>query len=369
MKHFVPLTVALSATLLACSPAVDTPPRSPDGNALAQVMEDAEARLGGTAMLFFVWDGRSASLGSLNDDDPESIGVNAPLRIASNTKTFVAVAALKLVEQDVLSLDGPIRDHLPEPHVRQLEDGGYNVDAISLRMLLNHTSGIPDHAQTVFYFDEILADFDKEWTREDQVRIAMRMADPIGAPGERFSYSDTGYVLVGAMIEQATGQALGPAVRELAYGDLLLRDTWWEVMEPAPEHVEQRFAQEAFGGSLWRIHPSVDLYGGGGLVSTLGDLAKFHTAAARGELLDDPALNAALVTPTPQSLEADSGYGMGFFVREYAGETCYEHSGFWGTLAVYCPDSNVTVATAVSHAEAGFRALRPFTEGALEAVR
>jgi D-alanyl-D-alanine carboxypeptidase len=118
------------------------------------------------------------------------------------------------------------------------------------------------------------------------------------------------------------------------------------------------------------ISASVDLYGGGGLISNMEDLARFHRMAATGALFEDAALNAALITPSPQSLESGRArYGMGFFIREYAGETCYEHSGFWGTLAVYCPETDITVAAAVTDAEAGFAALGPLVEAIVIAAR
>lgn len=382
MKAALALTAALPLMLVACGSADEGPIRrgpvsssseSPasvdERHTISMAVEQAASQLNGAGMTFMVLGPAQSHSGSVDSSGGQRSYDDSPLRIASNTKTFVAVAALKLVESGALELDRPIRSDLPARLVSLLESGGYDLDAITLRMLLNHTSGIPDHAQTSVYFQDILDDPSREWSRAEQLEIAMDVAERIGDPGERFSYSDTGYILVGAMIEKATDESLGSAVRALAYPNLGLLDTWWEALEPEPDGVSERFDQQAFGGPLLRIHPSVDLYGGGGLVSTVGDLAYFHAAAAKGDLLDDPALNAALITPTQLSRETGNAYGMGFFVREYAGETCYEHSGFWGTLAVYCPETNVTVTSAVTDAEAGFRALRPFTEAAIEAVR
>ncbi|MCP2678282.1 beta-lactamase family protein [Maricaulaceae bacterium NA33B04] len=382
MKAALALTAVLPLMLAACSGADEGPiqrgpvssssesPASADErHAISMAVEQAASQLNGAGMTFMVLGPAQSHSGSVDSSGGQRSYDDSPLRIASNTKTFVAVAALKLLESGALELDRPIRSDLPARLVSLLESGGYDLDAITLRMLLNHTSGIPDHAQTSVYFQDILDDPSREWSRAEQLEIAMDVAERIGDPGERFSYSDTGYILVGAMIEKATDDSLGSAVRALAYPNLGLLDIWWEALEPEPDGVSERFDQQAFGGPLLRIHPSVDLYGGGGLVSTVGGLAYFHAAAAKGDLLDDPALNAALITPTQLSRETGNAYGMGFFVREYAGETCYEHSGFWGTLAVYCPETNVTVTSAVTDAEAGFRALRPFTEAAIEAVR
>jgi D-alanyl-D-alanine carboxypeptidase len=296
---------------------------------------------------------------------------DATMRIASNTKTFVAVAALKLVEQGQLDLDAPISQTLPLHLQTLLSDGGYDVDAITARMLLQHTSGLADHAQLQVYFDQVMADPQRLWSREDQVSLAMSEGEAAGAPGERFAYSDTGYVLLGAIIENVHGAPMADAIRELSGIDQLgLRATWWEAFEPEPEGAPARFPQVAFGLPLSDINPSVDLYGGGGLISNLDDLAQYHHAAASGALFEDATLNAALISPSPQSqANGQGGYGMGFFIREYAGETCYEHSGFWGTLAVYCPETDITVAAAVTDAEAGFAALWPMVEAIVIAAR
>ncbi len=359
--------------VVACSPSSLTGETHREGSG-SHLVPDTQAlanALQGSAVVFAIRTQNGRASGNITGASVDALDSDMTFRIASNTKTFVAVAALKLVEQGLLELDGPIRGALPAPYASLLDNGGYSSDAITLRMLLNHTSGIPDHAQLQSYFDAIMADTTRTWTRAEQVSLAMREGERIGNPGERFSYSDTGYVLVGAMIEHVTGQTLGPAVRALVVEPHLdLPGTWWENLEPQPATSGAPFPQQAFGGPLSRIHPSVDLFGGGGLVSNASDLARFHRAAARGELLDDPLLNAALTTASHQSqLDGEGGYAMGFFIRDYAGETCLEHSGFWGTLAIYCPDTNIAVAAAVTDAQAGFQALRPFFEAAVEKAR
>ncbi len=301
----------------------------------------------------------------------ERFAPDATMRIASNTKTFVAAAALRLVERGQLDLDAPISRTLPIHLQNLLAEGDYDVDAITARMLLQHTSGLADHAQLQSYFEQILDDPQRLWSREEQVALAMSEGEAVGAPGERFAYSDTGYVLIGAIIETVQGAPLADSVRALSGMDGLgLEATWWEALEPEPDGSPERFPQVAFGLTLSAISPSVDLYGGGGLVSNLEDLARFHRAAASGALFDDPALDAALITPSPQSRpDGEGGYGMGFFIRDYAGETCLEHSGFWGTLAVYCPATDITVTAAVTDADQGFRALGPLVEDVVRAAR
>jgi D-alanyl-D-alanine carboxypeptidase len=364
-----PWVLAAALALSACAP-------DDRGDALARIstaIGESADDFGSAGQVIFVESPRLPM--SLSITRPASGGArftpDATMRIASNTKTFVAVAALKLVEQGQLDLDAPISQSLPVHLQNLLSDGGYDVDAITARMLLQHTSGLADHAQLPVYFEQIMADPQRLWSREDQVSLAMSEGEAVGAPGERFAYSDTGYVLLGAIIENVHGAPMADAIRELSGIDQLgLRATWWEAFEPEPEGAPAPFPQAAFGLALSDISASVDLYGGGGLISNLDDLAQYHHAAASGALFEDATLNAALISPSPQSqANGQGGYGMGFFIREYAGETCYEHSGFWGTLAVYCPETDITVAAAVTDAEEGFRALFPLVEAAVLAAR
>jgi D-alanyl-D-alanine carboxypeptidase len=365
------LIAAILLALTACAPqdsSQDDGPRA----ALEAALDAAGNASGEAGVLVFVeGPGLSAPFaGSRAGAAGVAIDPSATLRIASNTKTFVAVAALKLAEDGRLDLDAPVAQTLPAPYAQMLADGGYDTSAITARLLLQHVSGLPDHAQLDSYFEQIMAEPSRVWTRDEQVALAMGEGEAVGAPGERFSYSDTGYVLLGAIIENASGLPLAEAVRSLtSLEDLGLTATWWETLEPVPASAPARLNQTAFGMALAGIHPSMDLYGGGGLVSNLPDLARFHRAAALGEMFNDTAIAAAMTTPTQQSLAAQpAGYAMGLFTREINGETCYEHSGFWGTLAYYCPASAVTVTAAVTDAS-GFRALPAFVRAAVTAAR
>lgn len=362
------IAISASMVIAACAPGAGEDPRA----TLAAALEDA-ARASGEAGVLVHVTGPALEqpfTGSQPASDGAAIDPSAPMRIASNTKTFVAAAALRLAEQGRLDIDAPVALTLPAPYPVMLERAGYDTGAITTRMLLQHISGLPDHAQLPVYFEQIMAEPGRVWTREEQVVLAMNQGERLGAPGERFAYSDTGYVLIGAIIEAASGQDLAQAVRTLTgYDALGLSATWWETLEPAPDAAPARLDQRAFGLVLADIHPSMDLNGGGGLVSSLADLARFQSAAATGEIFGDEAVAALLIAPTPQSLTAQpGGYAMGLFTQNLDGETCYTHSGFWGTLAWHCPQSDVTVTAAVTD-PAGFSALPDFVKAAVRAAR
>ena len=277
-----------------------------------------------------------------------------PVRIACNTKTFVAAAVLRLHEKGMLDIFDPIADHLPAEYTAILESDGYDTEAMTIRHLLNHTSGLFDHTTASRYTDAFMADPTHRWTRTEQIRGAVDWGDPHGEPGEYYTYCDTGYVLLGAIIEQASGQPLAVAVRELLHFERLgLMSTWWEVFEPRPAWIPERAHQFYGDTDTVNFDPSFDLYGGGGLVSTVGDLARFYRALLTGEVFDDFTTgtlmlardHAAQALPDADERALPPGdYRMGIWEDEVEGFVTYRHSGFFGTVAVYVPDLDLVVA-------------------------
>jgi D-alanyl-D-alanine carboxypeptidase len=267
---------------------------------------------------------------------------DAPFRVASVTKTFTAATVLRLVEEGDLDLGDPIADHLPEPFAAALESDGYDVEAITVRHLLQHLGGLYDYATDETYATLALTDPDHRWSPLEQVRYAVDHGEPRAAPGEEFHYSDTGYVLAGQIIESVTGRPLAEAYREiLDFEGLGLDHTWLESLERPPDGVGPRAANHFGALDLSHLDPSFDLFGGGGLVSTAHDVARFYAALFGGEVFDDPATLATMQAETPESGRRRAG--MGLFRVEAAGHDCWEHGGFWGAVALHCPGPDVTI--------------------------
>jgi len=300
-----------------------------------------------------------------------------PVRIASNTKTYVAAAVLRLAEEGRLAIDDPIAAHLPRELADLLRGGGYDPGAITVRHLLTHGSGLFDHTSDPRFEEAILADPQHRWTRAEQVRASVEWGGPHGAPGEIYTYCDTGYVLLGAIIEQASGRPLAAAVRELLRFERLgLRATWWETLEPPSVGLPERAHQ--FLGELdsFGFDPSLDLYGGGGIVATVGDLARFWRALVGGGVFaDSVSLETMLTTidglrPLPDADERAlpaGAYRMGVWVVEVEGFTSYRHSGFWGTAATFVPELDLVVAATVNQNHAR-SALEDLLRGSIAAV-
>ncbi|MEH6665804.1 MAG: serine hydrolase domain-containing protein [Brevundimonas sp.] len=274
------------------------------------------------------------------------------VRIASLTKTFVAAATLRLVELGQLDLDEPVGPLLSAPIEARLAGDGYDLDRVTVRMLLTHTAGVFDYAEHPLYLARVLSDPAHVWTREEQIAFAVDHGDPLGAPGALFAYSDTGYLMLGDILERVSGLPLAEAVPGLLeLEDHGVSNTWFEGLGAEPADAPPRARQGAGAIDATDIHPSADLFGGGGLLSTPADLVRFLRLLLRGEILGADTVRM-MTAPTPQSVAAGGGgYGMGLARRSVADEACYGHGGFWGVVAWYCPGADLAVSGFVSNAD------------------
>lgn len=302
----------------------------------------------------------------------EPLDPGSRFRIASTTKSFVSAATLRLVEQGRLDLGAPAQDLLPSPYPEVLRRGGYRPEAITLRHLLTHTSGIYDFAADAYdpgitdgFVTATRADPKRRWTRLDQVRFAMERGHPLGDPGAVYGYSDTGACLVGEILEQVTGLAMGPALRELCgFERLGLVHTYQESVEPEPDGLPPLAHQYEDDFDVIGYDASVDLWGGGGLVSTCADLARFFRALLREEVFDERATLETMCTVIDGIPSAEEGAAMFLHRTELAGEVLWGHGGYWGTVALTCPRLGVTVVAqhGQAHMQEGFDRAKAVTE-------
>jgi D-alanyl-D-alanine carboxypeptidase len=280
--------------------------------------------------------------GLADRDRGEALTSGHAFRIASNTKTYTAAAVLRLAEQGKLALDDAIAAHLPDAFVATLEKGGYDPRAITVRHLLTHTAGLREHVSEDFLLRQGGPD-EREWTVPEQLALAMAAGAPLSPPGAEFHYSDTGYVLLGSIIEKHAGQPLPAALRTLQAWDANgLAHTWFETLEPerAPQAHQYWQGRDTRG---W--HPSFDLYGGGGIVATPADMAAFLRLLLEGALFEQPASLQAMRRPGVAGAWND--YGAGLFELDVDGEKLTGHSGFWNTFAFLSPADGVVFAGAV----------------------
>jgi D-alanyl-D-alanine carboxypeptidase len=243
-------------------------------------------------------------------------------RVGSVTKPFVATVVLQLVAQGQLSLSDTVDRWLPGI----LPYG----DQVNIRQLLNHTSGVPDYTlePIVRLYTDPQARF-RAWTPRELVAL---IADqpPDFSPGTAWSYSNTGYVLAGMIVEAATGHKLGQELTRRIFRPLGLRDTFFPVNAPGIPGPRSRGYSLPLGqeqGPLLDFtvfNPSV-AWAAGALVSNLGDLERFFRALLGGRLLP-PRLLAAMMTPVPTG-QPGFGYGLGLTVIETPAGRLVGHDG------------------------------------------
>ena len=284
----------------------------------------------------------SGAAGKAAHGDPAPLTPRHTFRIASNTKTYVAAAVLRLAEMGRIGLDDPIGKHITAAQRDLLKGDGYDVDSITIAQVLSHTAGFGDHTKDPRFEQRIIADHDYPWTAEEQIRLLVEWQDPVGKPGEKYTYSDSGYVLLGTLVEKWAGKKLGPAVRDLLrYERLGLKATYWEYMEEAPAGAGPR-AHQYFGEqdiTSWTA--SYDLYGGGGIVSDSMEMALFTRRLLEGKVFD-----------RPDTIEQMTGrgtlpYRLGLMVSEPGGRIAIGHQGFWNTFAFHVPSLDLTLAGSI----------------------
>lgn len=271
-----------------------------------------------------------------------AVSVDAPFRVASITKLFVATVVLQLVEEGRLGLDDPLARHV---------SGFPRADRITIRQLLSHTAGVPDYGLADGFGRRLLADRNRRW-RTDEVLALVAGARPDFAPGAGYRYSNTGYVLLGQVIDAVTGATWAAEIRRRIIEPLRLRHTFVAGAEPVPGGVLPGYFDADNDGDRENVEtggpwPSLETSEGpaGAIVSTAPDLAAFGDALFHGRLLGPGSLRQ-MVAEGPHH-PRNSNYGLGVEIaRPDYRTTLWGHggalpgfrSGLW-----YAPEHDVTV--------------------------
>ncbi|MPZ16949.1 MAG: serine hydrolase [Luteitalea sp.] len=305
--------------------------------ALARVSDEATS-----------WRGAS---GVADIDTNRPMRPDFPFRIGSITKTFVATLVLQHVAEGRIGLDDPIALHLPD--VLPAELGG----AVTIRMLLNHTSGVPDY-DTLLWREN--ADLERHrfalFTPIQLIELAL--TDEPGTPGQTWAYSNTNYILLGILVERVSGHSVQFDMIQRIIRPLQLRGTWFPYLSPyllAP-HSESYVPVGTPERPLvdFSVYTPTVFSAAGAMVSTAQDLERFFRALLTGELLPPEQLRAMQTTvSTDFGLE----YGLGL-VKFSLCDTFWGHDGVvWGqqTISFTSADGqrHVTLGTNMSHYAAG----------------
>ncbi|MEV6521825.1 serine hydrolase domain-containing protein [Longispora sp. NPDC051575] len=288
------------ALVLATSVAAPAGAAAPAADTLRDELDAVVAGGAPSAVLEFR-DGRRVerlASGVAELDRHRPAPVDGRFRIGSVTKTFASTVALQLVGERRLALDDSVERWLPGT-----VPNGRN---ITVRQLLNHTSGLYNYTDEVLVSPEqVVRDRYKRYTPRQLVALAAAH-DPLFAPGTAWSYSNTNYVLVGLVIEKATGRSFEAEVRRRIVRPLGLRDTDLPGDDPSigGPHAHGYLQVDDRPVDITALNVS-SAYAAGEILSTTRDLNTFYAALLDGRLLR-PAQLAELRTTA-----FDSGYGLG----------------------------------------------------------
>lgn len=252
---------------------------------------------------------------------------------ASVGKAITATRAYQLAEGGRLDLDAPLTSLIPQADTRGLfvRGGIDHARDVTPAHLLAHTSGVADYfegrAKGAPRFAQLLADEpDRIWTPSDLLAYSADHQQPVAAPGRRFSYSDTGFVLLGRVIEEAGGDSLGTQLHEGVFGPAGMSESCL-LFHTLPDGGVSTFADPAAQldiAPLWlgrnefsRARSLSCDWGGGGIVTTLDDLARFTTAWSAGALVGQESKDR-MATATNR-FRPGIRYGSGFMRLHYEG--------------------------------------------------
>jgi D-alanyl-D-alanine carboxypeptidase len=346
----VPLLLACAAPAArAQAPgAADDAARARILRAVQSTLDEARAalKLPGATVGFALPGGLSASASTGLAD----VETKAPLRptdrmpAGSVGKTFVAALALKLAEEGRLDLDEKVSRRLGgERWFARLP----NAADLTLRMLLNHSSGIPNHVELGGFMNRLFKDSSRDIKYEELLAYVLDKK-PLFPAGRGHHYGDTNYILAGMVLERAAGRTLYEEV-----GARFLKPLGLERTIPSNSHVLPEVANGYFEGKpvivggRFRINPQWE-WAGGGFASTAEDLARWARALYGGDVLSKKSLEEMFGSTT---VGEGAGYGLGVEVGRGKLGTTYGHDGeFPGYLSDvrYFPKYGLAVAVQVN---------------------
>jgi D-alanyl-D-alanine carboxypeptidase len=265
------------------------------------------------------------------------------LSIGSISKTFVAALVGRLVMDGTIALDDPLSKYVPD---------FTNAAKITIRQLLDHTSGIRDLFKVKTMNSAIVAHPATAWTADE---VLAKIGPQAFEPGSVYYYSNTEYVLLGKVIEKATGSSVSSLVRGDFLTPLGMDHTFLQTEEAvsgpkAHGYMRKGSSKSNFAGTMIPYTSEVTAVGpAGAYVSTASDLAIWANALYRGYVLDEATLASMVDISPTMHLKGrlyGLGYGLGLEETTVGGQLAWGHrghlDGFWSTME-YLPASQITI--------------------------
>ena len=268
--------------------------------------------------------------------------VGTKFQTASAGKFFVAVGIMQLIEAGRLSLDSRIGDLL-DFDLHQIDR------KITIRQLLNHTSGIPDYfdESTMFEYSDLWVDFPNYKIRKSKDLLPLFIEKPMMYPaGEKFQYNNSGYVILGLIIESVTGQLFDEYLTDKVFRPCEMLDTGYYEFDRLPANCANAYVLDESKKQYYTNIYSVDAKGtgAGGAFTTVIDVEKLWMKLLSGNLVSRSTLTEMF---SVQSCDEDAYYGYGVWLKKIE-ETIF-HPFFQGSdpgvsfISRYHPESMLRV--------------------------
>jgi D-alanyl-D-alanine carboxypeptidase len=238
--------------------------------------------------------------------------------IASNSKLFVSVALLELAEHGIINLDDSLHEWIP---------AYANINPnITIRQLLNHTSGVHDPLFSAPWMDTIMANPTRVFTPEEVIGW---VGTPLFDPGTSWGYSNPNYILAGMIAQSATGFSISKIIRDSLLTPLDLDSTFYDVEEPEIGSISHRWWNSVDYHDTSRIGLNSAGGASGSIFSTSSEMAQWYNALFNGQLLS-PSSMAELTTFIATG-NPSYNYGLGLSEETTNGLTYFGHGGdTWG---------------------------------------
>lgn len=245
------------------------------------------------------------------------ITIETVFHLGSVGKQFTALGIMLLAEQGLLTYDDPISMHLPEL--------SWMDDEVTVRRLLHHTSGIMGYDDSDEIYNALIASAEKPGN-DDLLQVLAEQGEMLANPGDEYNYSNSGYDLLGILIERLSGQSYPDFMEENIFGPLGMIHTF---AVPNDARLNEKDVAQSYSEEGAYEPDALDgLNGAGSIYSTLGDMYLYDQALYTDALVSREALADALTSSVLNNGE-ETDYGFGFELGEHSGETYIGHSGAW----------------------------------------
>jgi D-alanyl-D-alanine carboxypeptidase len=285
----------------------------------------------------------------------EEMTADHKFKVASIAKTMTATVVLQLVEEGRLDLDSTLGGFFDASVIDldtlHIYDGTSYGRRITVRQLLNHTSGIRDYMEDPRFIPYVLEHPDTQWSPEMifatyyEWETNTKAAFP---PGDDFIYADPNYVLLAMIIENVTNSTLAEQYTKRIFGPLGMANSYLEFYEEPRGN--NPLSHAFFGGAdiSATINTSFD-WGGGGVVSTCEELNVFFRALLDGELFKQESTLKQMLAAADVGFGGEEyDYGLGIMKRTIEGHNFYGHGGAYDCDLFYSPEVGISVCTVLN---------------------